>query len=155
MADARTPGAPSKSRTDLDRPDDVALDRPFGAGGLYALRAAVAAHASALGGGTAQVESLVIVASELATNAILHGGGGGRLLLWRADGWIAMRVSDHGTGLPDPETAGTSPQSPSATGGRGLWITRNLCDEMAISAGATGTTVTVSLRLPADAPQPR
>ncbi len=144
MADAQQP---ELRGTAPGLPDEVALDQPFRAGELYTLRAAVAAHASELGGGPDQVEALMIVASELATNAILHGGGRGQLRLWSAGGRLHMRVSDHGKGIPDPGHAGLDPQEPSALGGRGLWIARQLCDDVAITAGPTGTAITVSLRV--------
>jgi anti-sigma regulatory factor (Ser/Thr protein kinase) len=64
------------------------VDHWFDADGLYTLRAEVAAHASALGATGPQGETLVVVAGELATNAIRHGGGRGRLRLWR-DGVLA------------------------------------------------------------------
>jgi anti-sigma regulatory factor (Ser/Thr protein kinase) len=145
MADARTPGSRSSPAALDGVPREVALDQPFRTGDLYLLRAAVAAHASALGGLAEQVDSLVVVASELATNAVVHGGGHGRLLLWRVDNRIALQVSDQGSGFADAAAAGTTPQAPAATGGRGLWIARRLCDRVAIEAGPTGTVVTVSL----------
>jgi anti-sigma regulatory factor (Ser/Thr protein kinase) len=128
-------------------PDEVPLDQRFRSGDLYALRAAVAAHASSLGAAPGQVESLVIVASELATNAIVHGGGSGRLRLWQLDGEVALQVSDAGHGLLDPEHAGTERRSPAALGGRGLWITRELCDRVAITSSPAGTTVTAAVRI--------
>src|SRR3954470_7345221 len=121
-------------------PDEVALDQRFRSGDLYALRAAVAAHASALGAASGQVESLVIVASELATNAIVHGGGSGRLRLWQLDHEVALQVSDARHGLSEPERAGTERQSPAAMGGRGIWITRQLCDRVLITSSPAGTT---------------
>jgi anti-sigma regulatory factor (Ser/Thr protein kinase) len=145
MGDHAGPRSPRSFSDVHGVPDEVPLDHRFSTGGLYALRSAVAAHASDLGAPDRQVESLVIVASELATNAILHGGGRGRLRLWRTDGRIAMRVSDYGRGLADPAVVGMTPQSPAATGGRGLWITRHLCDQVEIVTGSTGTAVTVSV----------
>lgn len=132
-------------------PDRVALDQRFARGELYALRAAVAAHAGALGSGTEQVENLVIVASELATNAITHGGGTGRLRLWDLDGAVSLQVSDAGEGFADPEQAGLHRQDPAAPGGRGLWLARQLCDDVDIRVGPAGTVVTVTVQIAADA----
>jgi anti-sigma regulatory factor (Ser/Thr protein kinase) len=128
-------------------PDRVPLDQRFVRGDLYAIRAAVAAHASALGAAQEDVENLVIVASELATNAIVHGGGSGRLRLWSVDGMLAMQVADEGQGLPDPDHAGLRRQDPAAPGGRGLWLARQLCTQVRIHADAAGTQVTVAVRL--------
>jgi anti-sigma regulatory factor (Ser/Thr protein kinase) len=128
-------------------PERVPLDQRFVRGDLYAVRAAVAAHASALGGGQDDVENLVIVASELATNAIVHGGGGGRLRLWSVDGMLAMQVADDGPGFADADHAGLRRQDPAAPGGRGLWLARQLCSQVRIHADDAGTAVTVAVRL--------
>jgi len=114
---------------------------------LYALRSAVSAHASDLGAAPERVAHIVIVASELATNAIRHGGGGGRLRLWRADGRIWCEVSDSGPGLADPESVGTSPPPAMATGGRGLWIVRRLSAQVRFGGDGHGTMVTAAVTL--------
>lgn len=124
---------------------DVALDQRFDLGGLYSLRAAVVAHASELGLSDHGVENLMIIASELATNAVAHGGGGGRLQLWRDADLLRCQVSDSGPGLADPQTAGIETPPPSAPSGRGLWIARTLSEEIDIVSGAQGTTVTIGL----------
>lgn len=107
------------------------VDRSFSADDLYALRAEVAAHVSALGANRGELERVLIVASELATNAIRHGGGSGRLTLWWDGHLVQCRVSDRGPGLADPE-AGCTPPDPSAPGGRGLWLCRKLADSFEI-----------------------
>jgi anti-sigma regulatory factor (Ser/Thr protein kinase) len=127
-------------------PEAVAVDHQFDADGLYALRAALAAHADHLGAATEQVERLLIVGGELATNAIRHGGGTGRLRLWRDGELLRCQISDHGPGIADPD-AGTHAPAPTATGGRGLWITRQLCQDLAIDTGPQGTTVTAAIPL--------
>jgi anti-sigma regulatory factor (Ser/Thr protein kinase) len=127
------------------------LDQSFDAGGLYALRAAVAAHASAMGLDDVRLGGLMVVASELATNAIRHGGGTGRLRLWREGETLHCQVSDSGPGIADPETVGTTRVPLSADNGRGIWIVRQISDRVEITTGTTGTTITASL---ADPPVP-
>jgi anti-sigma regulatory factor (Ser/Thr protein kinase) len=127
-------------------PEAVAVDHQFDADGLYTLRAALAAHADHLGADPDQVERLLIVGGELATNAIRHGGGTGRLRLWRDGGMLRCQISDHGPGMTDP-TAGTHPPAPTAMGGRGLWITRQLCQDLTIDTGPQGTTITAAIPL--------
>jgi anti-sigma regulatory factor (Ser/Thr protein kinase) len=126
-------------------PEVVAVDQPFSADDLYSLRAAVVAHAGSLGAPPVQVERLLIVASELATNAIRHGGGG-RLRLWRQHTRLHLQVSDDGPGLAD-HTVGSKPPAPMAAGGRGMWICRQLADDLHITNGPLGTTITATLDL--------
>ncbi|MFD0747302.1 ATP-binding protein [Phytohabitans flavus] len=125
------------------------MDHRFDADGLYAMRAALAAHADHLGAAPEQVERLLIVGGELATNAIRHGGGSGRLRLWREGGLLRCQISDHGPGMVDL-AAGTRRPAPTALGGRGLWIARRLCEDLVIETGPKGTTVTAAITL--DAP---
>ena len=74
------------------------LEQAFDSGSLYALRAAVAAHAAAAGLSRCRVYDVVVAAHELAANAVRHGAGHGRLRL-RADGaFLYCQVSDDGPG---------------------------------------------------------
>jgi len=125
-------------------PEAVAVDHQFDADGLYSLRAALAAHADHLGAVPEQVERLLIVGGELATNAIRHGGGSGRMRLWRDGGVLRCQIIDHGPGLSD-KTAGSRRPEPTALGGRGLWIVRQLCTDLSIESGPEGTVVTATI----------
>src|SRR2546421_1421663 len=123
------------------------LDQRFERDDLYSLRAAVAAHAVHLGAHPERVRHLVIIASELASNAIRHGGGRGRLRLWTADGTMRCEVSDEGPGLANPDNAGRTNPSQLAPGGRGLWVVRQLSDTLTIDTDARGTTVTACVAI--------
>jgi anti-sigma regulatory factor (Ser/Thr protein kinase) len=117
------------------------LEMTISMAGLEGLRAKVAAWMNRLG--AARVcDDAVLVAHELATNVIRHGGGFGRLRLWRESGRIVCRVSDSGPGMPDlvaePETR--------RPGGRGLWIARRLAD-VRIESGPSGTVVVAAMPL--------
>lgn len=127
-------------------PREPALDQPFDAGGLAALRASVAAHGDDLGVPVAALDNLVIISSELATNAVRHGGGSGRLLLWRNGGEVVCQVIDGGTGLIAP-AAGMRLPEPTAVGGRGLWLCRQLADTLVIESSPLGSTVTAAITL--------
>ncbi|GLI02546.1 ATP-binding protein [Phytohabitans aurantiacus] len=127
----------------------VDVDQTFDADGLYALRATLAAHASALGAPDEQVEHLLIVAVELATNAIRHGGGSGRLRLWRDNGHLYCQVSDRGPGIPDATVGRTPPDPTRLDGGRGMWICRNLAARIVIDRGPGGRGATVTAAIPA------
>lgn len=109
--------------------------------GLESLRDRVAAWLTRRG--AAQIrDDVVLVAHELATNVIRHGGGIGRLRMWRQSGRIVCRVTDSGPGMParvaEPEVR--------RPGGRGLWIARRLAD-VRIKTGPSGTVVEAALAL--------
>jgi len=126
------------------------LDIGFGRGQLYQVRQTVVAHAQSGGAGPATVEAVLLVASELAVNVIRHGGGRGRLRLWRTADAFYCEVADDGPGMADPSSAGLGPDDAghdASHGKRGLWIVRMVADELSISTGATGTTVTTRVRL--------
>jgi anti-sigma regulatory factor (Ser/Thr protein kinase) len=127
----------------------VALDETFAAETLFQLRAAVAAHGCDLGAVEPALGDLVLVAQELAANAVRHGradaGDPGRLRLWRDGPAIVCEVSDHGRGLSDPDHAGLVPAPPGVSGGRGLWIIRQVVLELDIVTGPAGTTITAAV----------
>lgn len=120
------------------------LEQAFGGSTLVALRATVAAHGDRLGAAGPKLDDLLLIAHELATNAIQHGGGRGVLRLWR-DGKVAYcSVRDWGGGF-NAGDAGRQAPAPGAARGRGLWLVRQLADQVAISTGETGTTITATL----------
>ena len=153
MASAERPGTSTDGAARDVR--TVALDQTFEADTLFQLRSAVAAHGADLGLTEPALGDLVLVAHELACNAVRHGRADaddpGRLRLWRGVGRdgtgdaITCEVSDHGPGLNDPANAGRTPAPPGAAGGRGLWIVRQVTRDLDIRTGPTGTTVTASL----------
>jgi anti-sigma regulatory factor (Ser/Thr protein kinase) len=121
------------------------LEQQFDGTSLVALRSAVAAHASALGLPPARVNDLVLVAHELASNAVRHGGGSGRLRIWRVDGSVFCEVADTGGGFlfaPPSRLPALN-----VSGGRGLWIIAHLADTMRVESGDTGTVTLVELRV--------
>jgi anti-sigma regulatory factor (Ser/Thr protein kinase) len=131
------------------RPGPPVLDQAFDAGSLFRLRAAVAAHAAALGAGEAAYD-VVLIAHELSSNAVRHGGGTGRLHLWSDADRIMCRVTDSGPGLADGAGRGDDLPSPQVPGGRGLWIVRRLA-AVRVVTGASGTTITAAIPIPSGA----
>jgi anti-sigma regulatory factor (Ser/Thr protein kinase) len=96
-----------------------------------------------------RVGDLVIAVGELAGNTLLHTSGPGSLSIWVADGEIICQVQDSGQ-ISDP-LAGTRRLDAADPGrGRGLWVVNQLCDLVEKRTGASGTTVRLHMRLPAE-----
>jgi PAS domain S-box-containing protein len=92
------------------------------------------------------VADVVLVANEACTNCIEHayrGHDAGTMLLEveAVDGEIRVRVTDSGSWKTPKANPGNS--------GRGLVLMRAISDSMEIDSSPTGTTVDITLRLPA------
>jgi anti-sigma regulatory factor (Ser/Thr protein kinase) len=128
-----------------------ALGQGFDAAGLVGLRAAVAAHGARLGAPADRVDHLVLIAHELATNAVRHGGGRGRLALWRDGDLVLCQVTDEGDpvlpGGEDLDEVGRWMPDPLAVDGRGVWLVRCLTDSLTFVSTSAGTTATAAIRL--------
>ncbi|WP_329103462.1 ATP-binding protein [Micromonospora sp. NBC_01699] len=135
------PRTTASEQGEVPAPAEVALDHPFDGDGLYGMRATIAAHAERLGVDDEQLQQLLIVAGELASNAVRHGGGGGRLRIWRADDRLYCQVRDSGPGIGEAAAGTTQPEA-TQIGGRGLWIVRSLSTDVSIVDDGRGTTVT-------------
>lgn len=119
----------------------------FGADEITGTRHAVAAGAAAVGLAGQRLEGFVLAVNEVVTNAVRHGGGRGRLRLWHGRDAVWCEVRDGGgSGRPDLLDGYRLPPS-SATGGRGLWLARHLCDEVDLRTGEDGTTVRLGMQL--------
>ena len=147
MTTSPRPDAAGKQDTESDE-ISVFLDQAFEEGDLVSLRRSVAAHADRTKLGQSRVNDLVLIAYELATNAVRHGGGQGRLRLWLAGGAVHCQVSDSGPGLPEQHRGEPGRPGLGATGGRGLWIALTFSDQLELSNSPGGATVTATIRLP-------
>jgi anti-sigma regulatory factor (Ser/Thr protein kinase) len=87
--------------------------------------------------GTRLDEALVVL-TEIVSNSLRHGMGRRELRVWTSSGSLVCEVTDQGSGITDP-LVGYRPPTDTATGGRGLWISNQLCDRLAIHHDA-GTT---------------
>jgi anti-sigma regulatory factor (Ser/Thr protein kinase) len=147
-------GEPQRSMT-TPRPDTAAAGgdgRTAGAGGaagvlldlsfaepeLAALRDAVAALGFRAGLANGRVQELVLIAHELAVNAIRHGGGSGRLRLTATASAVYCEVTDDGPGLPDGYHGPPARPSVLATSGRGLWLIHTLAQRVMVARHGTG-----------------
>jgi serine/threonine-protein kinase RsbW len=127
--------------------DDVLLEEVFDHSTITALRHAVTSCAADAGLHGERLDDFVVAVNELLTNAVRHGGGGGRLVLRFTGGRVVCEVSDTGPGLPRP-LDGDRPVRPSADqpGGWGLWLAEELTDTFELTTGTHGTTVRVGTR---------
>lgn len=117
----------------------------FGVETLFTLRRVTSRFALAAGSGAERAKLFVSAVNEVATNAILHGGGGGTLRLWRDGNKLIAEVRDSGDytrPLADRHRPGPQPSDP-----RGLWLANQLCDLVQIRAVSGGTVFRLHMKV--------
>ncbi|GGX25523.1 ATP-binding protein [Streptomyces lomondensis] len=121
----------------------VPLARDFTRQALYAWGWLPAASADQ----RAAAEDVLLVVSELVTNACLHAEGPDQLRITCDNKVIRIEVSDRGTGQPAPRT----PHRAGRPGGHGMFIVQRLCLDWGVvrSPGVAGKTVWAELGAPA------
>jgi anti-sigma regulatory factor (Ser/Thr protein kinase) len=110
------------------------------------VRQFVAAHGARHGLHGPRLDDLILVANEVATNAIRHGAGYGQVRLWRDGPWVLCEITD--PGYADDGLLGCLPPDADADHGHGLWIARQMCDLLQIRTRQPGTTVRMYMRVP-------
>jgi anti-sigma regulatory factor (Ser/Thr protein kinase) len=108
------------------------------------VRRFVVAQATRFGLPLGRLDDLILAVNEVATNAIRHGAGSGRVRMWRDERYLLCEVSDAGRATEG--LFNVLPPSPDSEGGHGMWITRQLCDLVEVRALASGTTVRLYIR---------
>ena len=133
---ARRPAAPPDPFE--ARPPAVALIGPTAAVARHAV--ADLAQRSCLE--PVSIENLVVGVSESVANANAHGRPPVEVRAWAVPDRMVVTVTDRGTGPEDPYV-GLLPgrMSPEGTGGLGMWITFQLCDDVVLARRADGFTV--------------
>jgi hypothetical protein len=121
----------------------VPLARDFTRQALYAWGWMPAATADQ----RAAAEDVLLVVSELVTNACLHAEGPDQLWIACDNKVIRIEVSDRGTGQPAPRT----PHRAGRPGGHGMFIVQRLCLDWGVvrTPGVAGKTVWAELGAPA------
>jgi anti-sigma regulatory factor (Ser/Thr protein kinase) len=84
-----------------------------------------------------QVLEMLVAATEVATNAVDHGGGVKDVRVGRAEGRFVCEIVDRGDGFDDP-TAGYVAPRPGI--GAGLWVARQLAWRIEFFQSAAGFT---------------
>jgi anti-sigma regulatory factor (Ser/Thr protein kinase) len=148
---AAQPGAAADG---AGRPAPI-LDQPFDSGTLYALRAAVQAHACQAGMPEDRAGDVVLAIHELAANAIMHGAGRGRLRMWYLPGTLSCEILDAGPPASgDPGADGGADRGAPvadpwpAVDGHGLWLVHQVASRLEVRSGSRGTRALVSFALP-------
>lgn len=128
-------------RQPLPEPTGHVEELSFAGPDLTPLRRLVAGRAADAGLGAARAGDLTLAATEVATNSVRHGGGGGRLRMWQQPDAFVMEVTDGGH-IDDP-LVGRRVPLPLASGGRGVYLVNQLCDLVQIRSSPEGTTVRI------------
>jgi hypothetical protein len=121
----------------------VPLARDFARQALYAWGWLPAASADR----RAAAEDVLLVVSELVTNACLHAEGPDELRISCDNKVLRIEVSDRGAGQPAPRT----PHRAGRPGGHGMFIVQRLCLDWGVlrMPGVAGKTVWAELGAPA------
>ncbi|CAM5384972.1 MULTISPECIES: ATP-binding protein [Streptomyces] len=95
----------------------------------------------------AAAEDVLLVVSELVTNACLHAEGPEELRIGRTPKGLRVEVVDRGAGQPAPRT----PHRAGRPGGHGMFIVQRLCLDWGVlrTPDAPGKTVWAELAAPA------
>lgn len=126
--------------------EGILLQVEFDRDAITDVRHDVAGHASAAGLEGLRLDGFVLAVNEIMTNAVRHGGGHGVVRLWRTVGGLRCEVRDQGTGEPGRFNGHALPPT-EATGGRGLWLARTLCDSFDVETGLAGTRVELTIAI--------
>jgi anti-sigma regulatory factor (Ser/Thr protein kinase) len=142
--------SPSARYEDPDRlmravaPDPVELDGlpSIEFGGVERLRERLARELAAAKVPEARILDLLLAASEVAENAIVHGGGVTDVRLGRAAGRFVCEIADRGGGFDDPAAGYLGPRDGA---GSGLWVARQLTWDIEFIRSERGFTARIWL----------
>jgi anti-sigma regulatory factor (Ser/Thr protein kinase) len=138
------------------------LDLTFDPEVLITLRQEVRVCAVKSGFSEGRARDIVLAIHELAANAIVHGGGAGRLRVWKLARTLQCRIDDGDLMRSLEEEAGRTgmegiqPSSTSSPGsvnslpsepGHGLSVVRQLADHVQSLSGPHGTSVMITFGL--------
>jgi anti-sigma regulatory factor (Ser/Thr protein kinase) len=116
---------------------------------LSEVRRLVGRRARACGLDGDRATDLIFAINELATNSVIHGEGGGTVVVWRERDTLLCEVRD--AGILDRPLVGRVRPGVAQPGGRGLWLVNQLCDLVQVRTLSSGTVVRVHQHLTPDA----
>lgn len=140
-------GGPGDDGPDI-APETLLLRRHFTGETLPQVRAQVEDTAAAAGLGGVRLGEFTLAVSEIATNAVEHAGGQGRLELRRLPHELECRITDNGPGFT-PTIPELLPGLTEGCPGRGLWLAHLVTDRLTVTTDTTGAgaEVTLAVRL--------
>jgi len=115
---------------------------------LSQVRALVLQLARDAGLAEAKANDLVLAVSEVAANTLRHTKSSGTLTFWHDKDEVVCQIHDEGF-ISDP-MAGRRKPAPDASGGHGLWIVRQVCDQVELRSDESGTTITMHMAIGPD-----
>ncbi|MFI6318949.1 ATP-binding protein [Nonomuraea sp. NPDC050556] len=121
--------------------------RSFGPQEVVTVRETVRAEAVEAGLSGHRLDEFVLAVHEVITNAVQHGGGQGKVSLWRDGSMLWCEVADRGPGIPVDRWRVLDPPPFAQPGGRGIWLARRLSDSIHMRNGPRGTTVKLAVLL--------
>lgn len=123
-------------------PDRAATVR-FAKDGLAAVRELARRHAELAGLSAERAGDLVLAVTEMASNSVRHGGGGGTLEIWQRDGRVVCQTRD--AGHVEDAMAGRRRPGIQQAAGRGMWIIQQVSDLVQLRSAADGTTLRITV----------
>lgn len=118
--------------------------RDFDRASITSVRQEVERHSARAGLAEPALYRYVVAVHEVITNAVRHGGGTGRVRLWRDGPRLHCQVIDNGAGIPVERRASTQRPEPGTIGGWGLWLARQGCDALTVDCAGRGSAVTLT-----------
>jgi serine/threonine-protein kinase RsbW len=120
-------------------PAGVPVTEAFTGSDIADVRALVRAAGTVARVASDELDDLLLAVSEIATNAIRHGGATGWVTVEHVPTGLVVEISDNGGGLPD----GLVVDRPAAdaVGGRGLWLAYRMCPRLELVDSPHGLTV--------------
>jgi anti-sigma regulatory factor (Ser/Thr protein kinase) len=117
------------------------MELSFGLQDLTGVRRTLWSFARDTGMAASRADELVLAVNEITTNAVIHGEPPASVRVWHPDDEIVVEVADAGDGIRDALAGQLTPPA-TILGGRGLWLTRLLCDAVDVRT-AEGSAVTI------------
>lgn len=107
---------------------------------LSALRSWIRDYAAGAGLGGVRLQDLVLAVNEAAANVLDHAGGDGHVRAWLEGEFVTVEIRDF-AGRLVPAHADAGDPGLNRLRGRGLWLMRQLCDEVRIVRRPGGSSV--------------